>query len=46
MKWAEPQRSKWIEGWRPQPEDVDKYRNERIELILSAKRIKNDIRTD
>jgi len=46
MKWAEANREQWAKGWRPHAEDIDKYRNERIELALHAKRIQNDISAD
>jgi hypothetical protein len=46
MKWAEANREQWAKGWRPQAEDIDKYRNERIELALNAKRIQNELPAD
>jgi hypothetical protein len=43
MQWAESQKEKWDTGWRPSPQDIDKYRKDRITLALNAKRIKHDI---
>jgi hypothetical protein len=46
MKWAEANREQWSKGWRPQAEDIYKYRNERITLALNSKRIQNELSTD
>jgi hypothetical protein len=43
MKWAEYQNDKWLSGWRPSPEEVDKYKQERISIARAARRNKNDI---
>jgi hypothetical protein len=43
MKWAEYQSDKWLSGWRPSPEEVDKYKQERISIARAARRNKNDI---
>jgi len=44
MQWAEPHFEKWNLGWRPDPAEIDKYRNNRILLARHAKRKKYDIR--
>ena len=46
MKWAESQFEKWNDGWRPHPDEVDKYKSDRTSLALQVKRMKHDIPTN